>query len=42
MLSWMQREAVRHGLQGEDLRGGLILDEMSIQVLIIYLKNVLI
>ena len=32
MLLWMKKEAERNGLQDEDRRGGIILDEMSIQV----------
>lgn len=33
MLSWMRREADRHDLEAEDRRGGIIIDEMSIQVI---------
>lgn len=32
MLQWMRQEADRHGLEAEQRVGGLIFDEMSIQV----------
>lgn len=32
MISWCQKEAKQHDLKPEDYWGGLILDEMKIQV----------
>ena len=32
LLAWMRKEADRHELDEQDRQGGLIMDEMSIQV----------